>query len=213
MIRAASSSPRGSARSRAGLMGGCGGGGTKGSTLTAIHGGGRRWSTVVAALGGIALVLFLRPVGNVLPISVLAGAIIHVGFHMLDWRIIAWLRTSKARIDGVLALAVVAATRRLRRRDRRGGRGGRLRPAVHPRSKQGHRHPRARHRQGATVAVPPQRGGKRPCWTPTATGSSMSSCADIFSSAPSTGFSPNFTTTCGARSGSSSTCAGSGPSI
>ena len=94
----------------AGLMGGCGGGGTKGSTLTAIHGGGRRWSTVVAALGGIALVLFLRPVGNVLPISVLAGAIIHVGFHMLDWRIIAWLRTSKARIDGVLALAVVAAT-------------------------------------------------------------------------------------------------------
>lgn len=93
----------------AGLLGGCGGGGTKGSTLTAIHAGGRRWSAVVAAIGVIALVLLLRPVGNALPISVLAGAVIHVGFHMLDWRIVAWLRTRKARVDGVLALAVVAA--------------------------------------------------------------------------------------------------------
>ena len=94
----------------AGLLGGCGGGGTKGSTLTAIHSGGRRWPAVVAALSVVALMLFLRRLGEFLPISVLAAVIIHVGFHMLDWRIISWLRSKKARIDGVLAFVVVAAT-------------------------------------------------------------------------------------------------------
>ncbi len=94
----------------AGLLGGCGGGGTKGSTLTAINAGGRRWPAVVAGSGVVMLVLFLRPVGDVLPISVLAAAVIHVGIHMLDWRIVAWMRTRKARVDGILALAVVAAT-------------------------------------------------------------------------------------------------------
>lgn len=94
----------------AGLLGGCGGGGTKGSTLTAIRSGGRRWPAVVAALGIVALMLFLRPVGQALPISVLAAVIIHVGFHMVDFRVVVWLRTPKARIDGVLALAVVTAT-------------------------------------------------------------------------------------------------------
>ena len=94
----------------AGLLGGCGGGGTKGSTLTAIHSGGRRWPAVVAALSVVALMLFLRRLGEFLPISVLAAVIIHVGFHMLDWRIISWLRSKKARIDGVLAFVVAAAT-------------------------------------------------------------------------------------------------------
>jgi SulP family sulfate permease len=94
----------------AGLLGGSGGGGTKGSTLTAIHSGGRRWPAVVAALGIVALVFLVRPVGEFLPISVLAGIVIHVGLQMVDWRIISWMRSRKARIDGILALIVVAAT-------------------------------------------------------------------------------------------------------
>lgn len=92
------------------LLGGCGAGGTKGSTLTAIRSGGRRWPAVVAALGIVALMVLFRPLGQVLPISVLAGVIIHVGAHMVDIRIITWLRMRKARVDGILALVVVAAT-------------------------------------------------------------------------------------------------------
>ena len=94
----------------AGLLGGCGGGGTKGSTLTAIHSGGRRRPAVFAGLMFVVLILFLGRLGEYLPISVLAGVIIHVGFHMLEWRIISWLQTKKARIDGILALIVVGAT-------------------------------------------------------------------------------------------------------
>ena len=45
-----------------------------------------------------------------LPVSVLAGVVIHVGFNMVDWRIISWLRSPKARVDGILALSVIAAT-------------------------------------------------------------------------------------------------------
>ena len=93
----------------AGLCGGCGGGGTKGATLTAIRAGGRGRPAVFAALGIIALVLLLRPLGLYLPVSVLAGVVIHVGFSMVDWRIASWLRSPKARVDGVLALSVIAA--------------------------------------------------------------------------------------------------------
>lgn len=94
----------------AGLLGGSGGGGTKGSTLTAIHSGGRRWPAVIAALGIVVLVLFLRPLGEFLPVGVLAGIVIHVGVQMVDWRIASWVRRRKARVDGILALVVVVAT-------------------------------------------------------------------------------------------------------
>ncbi len=94
----------------AGLLGGIGGGGTKGSTLVAINAGGRRWPAVVAGLGFVALVLVAGPIGRYLPISVLAGVIIYVGFTMLEWRVLRWLRDERTRIDGVLALLVVAFT-------------------------------------------------------------------------------------------------------
>ncbi|NEX19462.1 SLC26A/SulP transporter family protein [Thiorhodococcus mannitoliphagus] len=94
----------------AGLLGGIGGGGTKGSTLVAIGAGGRRWPAVVASLGFILLLAVAGPIGRYLPISVLAGVIIYVGFTMLEWRVLLWLRQPRTRIDGFLALVVVAST-------------------------------------------------------------------------------------------------------
>jgi len=94
----------------AGLFGGLGGGGTKGSTLVAINAGGRRWPAVVAGAGFVALVVIAGPIGHYLPISVLAGVIIFVGFSMLEWRVLRWLRSARTRIDGLLALLVVAVT-------------------------------------------------------------------------------------------------------
>ncbi len=94
----------------AGLVGGIGGGGTKGSTLVAINAGGRRWPAVFAGLTFLSLVIFAGPVGHYLPISVLAGVIFYVGFSMLEWRILLWLRSPRTRIEGVLALVVVVTT-------------------------------------------------------------------------------------------------------
>jgi sulfate permease, SulP family len=93
-----------------GLFGGLGGGGTKGSTLVAIGAGGRRWPAVVASLGFILLLVAGGPIGRYLPISVLAGVIIYVGFNMLEWRLLLWLRSPRTRIDAILALSVVACT-------------------------------------------------------------------------------------------------------
>lgn len=94
----------------AGLLGGIGGGGTKASTLVAIKTGGRRWAAVVSALIFILLILFLRPVGNALPISALAAVIIYVGIDLVEWNILHWLRKSATRLDGVVALMVIATT-------------------------------------------------------------------------------------------------------
>ena len=94
----------------AGLLGGVGGGGTKGSTLVAIKTGGRRWSAMVSSLTFVVLILFLGPVGNALPISVLAGVIIYVGVGMLDWNVLRWLRRRVTRLDGVVALLVITST-------------------------------------------------------------------------------------------------------
>ena len=94
----------------AGLLGGMGGGGTKGSTLVAIKTGGRRWSAVVSSLTFAVLILFLGPVGNALPISVLAGVIIYVGVGMLDWNVLRWLRRRMTRLDGTVALLVLITT-------------------------------------------------------------------------------------------------------
>lgn len=94
----------------AGLLGGVGGGGTKGSTLVAIKSGGRRWVAVITSLTFILLILYLGPLGEVLPISALAGVIIYVGIGLLEWNILHWLRRYETRIDGVVALSVFATT-------------------------------------------------------------------------------------------------------
>lgn len=94
----------------AGLLGGIGGGGTKGSTLAAIGGGGRRWPAVIASLGLLLLLAVAGPIGHSLPISVLAGVILYVGFNMLEWRVLLWLRRPRTRIEGLLAMLVVGST-------------------------------------------------------------------------------------------------------
>ncbi|HGX93185.1 MAG TPA: SulP family inorganic anion transporter, partial [Candidatus Tenderia sp.] len=93
-----------------GILGGVGGGGTKGSTLVAIKTGGRRWAAVVAGLTFIMLIVFLGPVGTILPISALSGVMIYVGVSLFEWHILHWLRNSHTRVDGVVALLVVATT-------------------------------------------------------------------------------------------------------
>jgi len=93
----------------AGLLGGIGGGGTKGATLVAIRTGGRRWTAVITSLTFIMLILFLRPVGEILPVSALAGVIIFVGTGLLEWNIYHWLRRKETRVDGVVALLVFTA--------------------------------------------------------------------------------------------------------
>ena len=76
----------------------------------AIGAGGRRWPAVIASLGFVLLLAAAGPIGLYLPISVLAGVIIYVGFTMLEWRVLLWLRRDRTRIDGVLALLVIACT-------------------------------------------------------------------------------------------------------
>jgi SulP family sulfate permease len=91
-----------------GLLAGLGGGGTKGSTLVALQSGGGRWSPVVSGLLMIVLMVFAGAAGNYLPISVLAGVITFVGIGMIDLNIFSWLKNKETRIDGAIALSVIA---------------------------------------------------------------------------------------------------------
>ena len=93
-----------------GLLGGLGGGGTKGATLVNLHSGGRRWSALYSGLFFVLLILFFGELGAYLPIAVLAGVIIFVGFGMIDFNMINWLRYRKSRADGMIALVVLAVT-------------------------------------------------------------------------------------------------------
>jgi sulfate permease, SulP family len=94
----------------AGLLGGVGGGGTKGSTLVAVKTGGRRWAALASGVTFLVLILFLGPVGQILPVSVLAGVVIFVGLGMVEWNIVHWLRNPQTRLDGSVALLVIATT-------------------------------------------------------------------------------------------------------
>ena len=94
----------------AGLLGGIGGGGTKASTLVSVRTGGRRWAAVVTSLIIVLLILLLRPLGSVLPVSALAGVIVYVGIELLEWNILHWLRKPFTRVDGGVALVVIATT-------------------------------------------------------------------------------------------------------
>ncbi len=101
---------QGTAQILVGLLGGLGGGGTKGSTLVAIDSGGRRWSAVTAGLAFLSLLLFMGPVGRFLPVSVLAGVIIYVGVGMIDVNILGWTQRPRLRMDAMVAMAVIATT-------------------------------------------------------------------------------------------------------
>jgi len=94
----------------AGFTGGMAGAGTTGATLVAVRSGGYRWVALVAGLSIIALIFIGGPVGQILPISVLAGVILHVAMGMLDRDILTWLSRPVALMDGVIALLVTGVT-------------------------------------------------------------------------------------------------------
>jgi SulP family sulfate permease len=94
----------------AGLTGGMAGAGTTGATLVSVRSGGYRWPSVFAALTIILLVLVGGSVGTILPISVLAGVILHVAIGMLDRDIIAWFKKKTAVLDAMIALLVTTVT-------------------------------------------------------------------------------------------------------
>jgi len=93
-----------------GFLGALGGGGTKGATLINLQSGGRRWSGVFSSIFFILLVLFFGFLGEYLPIAVLAGVIIFVGFGMINFNLINWFIYKKSRVDGVIALTVFIVT-------------------------------------------------------------------------------------------------------
>ena len=94
----------------AGFTGGMAGAGTTGATLVAIKSGGRRWAALVSALSILALIFVGGSIGEILPISVLAGVILYVAMGMLDRDIFTWLKRPRARMDGVIALLVTSVT-------------------------------------------------------------------------------------------------------
>jgi SulP family sulfate permease len=94
----------------AGMLGGVGGGGTKGSTLVAIKSGGRRWAALASGISFLILILFLGPTGQFLPISVLAGVIIYIGVEMVEWQILHWIRQPQTRLDATVALLVIVTS-------------------------------------------------------------------------------------------------------
>jgi SulP family sulfate permease len=101
---------QGIAQTIIGFLGALGGGGTKGATLINLQSGGRRWSGVFSSIFFILLVLFFGFLGKYLPIAVLAGVIIFVGFGMINFNLINWFIYKKSRIDGVIALTVFIVT-------------------------------------------------------------------------------------------------------
>lgn len=93
-----------------GLFGGMAGAGTTGATLVAVKTGGRRWSGVSAGFSFVLLILFGGPIGYVLPVSVLAGIILHVAAGMFERDIFAWLRRRRTRMDAGIAIFVTIIT-------------------------------------------------------------------------------------------------------
>ena len=93
-----------------GLLGGMAGAGTTAATLVAVRTGGRRWAGVSAGLGFVALLVVGGPVGTLLPISALAGIVLHVAIGMVERDILAWARRRRTRADAVIALLVTAVT-------------------------------------------------------------------------------------------------------
>ncbi|MEA2073014.1 MAG: SulP family inorganic anion transporter [Campylobacterota bacterium] len=91
-----------------GFVGGLGGGGTKGATLVNLQSGGGRFSAVFSGLSFLALIVFFGTIGNYLPLSVLAGVIVFVGYGMINFNIIDWMKYKKSRVDAFIALIVIA---------------------------------------------------------------------------------------------------------
>jgi SulP family sulfate permease len=93
-----------------GLFGGMASSGTTGPTLVSIKSGGFRWAAVVAGVSLGLLTAVGGKIGTILPVSVLAGVIIHVAIGMLDVDIISWFKKRNARMDAGIAILVTIVT-------------------------------------------------------------------------------------------------------
>lgn len=94
-----------------GLLGGTAGAGTTGATIVAINTGGGYPASIVAAIAVVLFTTLFSPVIAILPISVLAGIILHVAlFSMLDLDMIYWLKRRSRRPDAIVAITVTAIT-------------------------------------------------------------------------------------------------------
>ncbi len=94
----------------AGAFGGMGGSATTGATVVSAKTGARRWGGVSAGVAFLLLVFFFGGAGRWLPISVLAGIIIHVAIGMIERDMFTWLRAGRTRADALVALLVMAVT-------------------------------------------------------------------------------------------------------
>ncbi len=95
----------------AALFGGIAGAGTTGASLVAIKSGGRYWAAIISAFTFIVIIVVLGPIAALLPISVLAGIILHVAIlGMLERDIIAWLKRRSSLLDAMTALLVTGVT-------------------------------------------------------------------------------------------------------
>ena len=95
----------------AAMFGGVAGAGTTGATMVSINSGGRHWVAVTTALLLIFIIILLGPIASLLPISALAGVIIHVAlFSMLERDILAWFKRRTSRLDAFTATLVIAVT-------------------------------------------------------------------------------------------------------
>lgn len=93
-----------------GALGGMTGSATTGATVLASSTGGGRWCSTVVGLGFVFLVLAGGPVGTLLPMSALAGIIIHVAIGVLELDVLAWARRRRTRLDAAVALLVATVT-------------------------------------------------------------------------------------------------------
>jgi len=101
---------QGTGQALAGVLGGIGGSGTTGATVVAVQAGARRWAGLTAAAALAAVILFGGSAASMLPVSVLAGIIIHVALGMLKRDMFEWLRSGRTRIDAAVAMTVTAVT-------------------------------------------------------------------------------------------------------
>ena len=95
----------------AALFGGIAGAGTTGASIVAIKSGGRYWAAIFSALTFVLIIILFGPIAALLPISVLAGIILHVAImSMLERDILLWLKNSRNRMDAMTAILVTGVT-------------------------------------------------------------------------------------------------------
>lgn len=93
-----------------GIVGGVGGGGTKGSTMACTMAGGRRWSPVFAALIVLSMLMFGQNLGQHIPLSALSGVIIYIGIKMINLNMLSWFKSRYTRVYAINAIMVLVVS-------------------------------------------------------------------------------------------------------